>query len=96
MIGANGKLGWGSLDGFEYGRRAFMASAGKNYTVVASPSGTLSLADWLSGEPFAASVDTAHAVLVQVNWTALSNNNAGWEMWVVNPVPGGWELYEVR
>jgi len=41
-------------------------------------------------------VDKAKAVLVQVNWAALAKNNAGWEMWVVNPTATGWELYEVR
>ena len=98
MLGAAGRSGWGSLEGFEYERKAFMASAGKAYTAVANPSGTLSLAEWLTGDPFAASIDAAHAVLVQVNWTALSHNNAGWEMWIVNPIPGpgGWELYQVR
>ncbi len=96
MIGPNGKLGWGSIDGYELERQPFMKSAGTAYTAVANPSGTLSLADWLNGTPFAASIDTAHAVLVQVNWTALASNNAGWEMWVANPIPSGWELYQVR
>jgi len=50
-----------------------MASAGKAYTAVANPSGTLSLAEWLTGDPFAASIDAAHAVLVQVNWTRAVN-----------------------
>jgi hypothetical protein len=96
MIGANGRLVVGSLDGFELERQAFLKSAGKAYTVVANPPDTMSLTQWLSGTPFAASIDTAHAVLVQVSWTALAKNNAGWEMWVVNPINGGWELYQVR
>jgi len=37
-----------------------------------------------------------HAVLVEVDWTKLAGNNAGWEVWVVNPIPGGWQLFEVR
>jgi hypothetical protein len=96
MIGANGKLGWGSIDGYELERQPYMKSAGKAYTAAANPSGTMSLAQWLNGTPFAASIDTAHAVLVQVNWTALAKNNAGWEMWVANPIKSGWELYQVR
>ena len=96
MIGADGRLGWGSIDGYELERQPNMKSAGKAYTAVANPPDTMSLAQWLSGTPFAASIDTAHAILVQVNWTALAKNNAGWEMWVVNPIKGGWELYQVR
>ena len=96
MIGATGKLRVGSLDGFELERQTFLKTAGKAYTTVANPPGTMSLAEWLNGTPFAASIDTAHAVLVQVNWTALAKNNAGWEMWVANPIKGGWELYQLR
>ena len=96
MLAPDGTGGWGTLVAYTSERKAYLASAGKAYTVEANPSGTLSLADWLSGEPFAASVDKAHAVLVRVTWTALPNNNAGWEMWVVNPISGGWALYEAQ
>jgi hypothetical protein len=96
MLAPDGTGGWGTLVAYTSERKAYLASAGKAYTVEANPSGTLSLADWLSGESFAASVDKAHAVLVRVTWTALANNNAGWEMWVVNPISRGWALYEVR
>jgi hypothetical protein len=96
MLAPDGTAGWGSLAGYKTERQAYMASAGKNYTAVANPPGTLTLSEWLQGMDFAASVDLNDAVLVKVTWTALEHNNAGWEMWVVNPVPGGWALYEVR
>lgn len=96
LLGAGAQAGWGSLSAYTSERTAFMKSAGTVYTATANPSGTMSLTDWLAGTPFAGSIDTAHAVLVEVDWAALSGNNAGMEMWVANPVPGGWQLYEVR
>jgi hypothetical protein len=95
MIGPGGGA-WGTYANFEAERKIYMKSAGSKYTAVANPSGTLTLADWISGTPFAGKIDKTNAVLVKVEWTALKGNNAGWEMWVVNPIPGGWELYEVR
>jgi hypothetical protein len=77
-------------------RKAYLASAGKAYTEEANPPSSMSMSDWLSGMDFAPSIDQPNAVLVQVTWTALANNNAGWEMWIVNPTVNGWELYEVR
>jgi hypothetical protein len=37
-----------------------------------------------------------HTFLVRVSWTALSGNEAGWEMWIVNPMAAGFELYEAH
>ncbi|MFI5258166.1 MAG: hypothetical protein ACHQ01_00940 [Candidatus Limnocylindrales bacterium] len=97
MLGSGSQeAGWGTLTQYTSERKAFMTSAGKTYSAVANPSGVASISDWLSGTGFAPSIDVAHAVLVQVTWTALANNNAGMEMWVVNPIAGGWALYEVR
>jgi hypothetical protein len=96
MLAPGGTAGWGTLARYTGERAAFMKSAGKTYTAVANPAGTLSLAEWLSGASFAGSIDTAKCVLVRVDWAALSKDNAGWEMWVVNPTVIGWELYEVR
>ena len=77
-------------------RKAYLASAGKAYTEEANPPSTMSMSDWLSGTSFTPSIDQPNAVLVQVIWTALAKNNAGSEMWIVNPTISGWELYEVR
>jgi hypothetical protein len=96
MLGAGSQAGWGTLPAYTSERTAFMKSAGKAYTLTANPSGSLSLTEWLSGTTFGPSIDKVNCVLVKVDWTALAKNNAGWEMWVVNPIPGGWQLYEVR
>jgi hypothetical protein len=77
-------------------RKAYLASAGKAYTEEANPPSSMSMSDWLLGTTFTPSIDQPNAVLVQVTWTALAKNNAGWEMWLVNPTASGWELYEVR
>jgi hypothetical protein len=77
-------------------RKAYLASAGKAYAEEANPPSSMSMTDWLSGTSFTPSIDQANAVLVQVTWTALAKNNAGSEMWLVNPSVSGWELYEVR
>jgi hypothetical protein len=95
MLGPNAGA-WTDYASFVTERTMYLKTAGAKYTTVANPSGSLSLADWLNGTSFAASIDKSHAVLVQVTWTALAKNDAGWEMWVVNPTPTGWELYEVR
>jgi hypothetical protein len=95
---APGSMPGVTLASYTAERTAFLQSSGKGYAVVANPPDSMTLAEWLKGQPFAAQIDQAHAVLVKVTWTALADNNAGWEMWVVNPVKGGdgWELYEVR
>jgi hypothetical protein len=55
----------------------------------------LSIDDWLpaSQEP---NLDRAHAVLVQVDYPALSGNNAGYEIYVVGPVGSSWYIWPVR
>jgi hypothetical protein len=86
----------GSQTAYTEERTEFVNSAGKGYTAVANPTDIVPLATWLKGQTFASAIDKAHAVLVEVTWTSLAANNAGMEVWVVNPVAGGWELYGVR
>ena len=80
------------------GKKSIAENTIRKYTAVANPTDVMSLTDWIAGMPTAEQkpIDAAHAVLVEVTWTKLAGNNAGWEIWVVNPVPGGWELYEAR
>ena len=85
-----------SITAYTSERKAYLASAGKAYTEEANPPSSMSMSDWLLGTTFTPSIDQPNAVLVQVTWTALAKNNAGWEMWLVNPTATGWELYEVR
>jgi hypothetical protein len=74
----------------------FMESAGKGYNVVANPADVAALAEWLKNQPFASAIDRAHAVVVEVTWSALATANRPAQVWIVNPTPSGWELYEVR
>ena len=85
-----------SIAAYTSERKAYLASAGKAYTEEANPPSSMSMSDWLLGTTFTPSIDQPNAVLVQVTWTALAKNNAGWEMWLVNPTTSGWELYKVR
>jgi hypothetical protein len=98
MLGTQDQATRGMLTGYTSERSAYMKSAGSKYTAVANPTDVMSLTDWIAGMPTAEQkpIDAAHAVLVEVTWAKLAGNNAGWEIWVVNPVPGGWELYEAR
>jgi hypothetical protein len=96
MLGPGWQAYLGTMSTYTAERTAYMRSAGKRYTAEANPPNTKSLTDWLNGADYSSSIDMTNAVLVKVSWNALWYDNAGWEMWIVNPVPGGWELYEVR
>jgi hypothetical protein len=99
MLGPEWQASYGSLSAFTTSVQELRNGEGTAYTLAANPSTIMSLADWLSSMQWPAAtpvIDVAHAVLVEVDWTKLKGNNAGWEVWVVNPVPGGWELFEVR
>jgi hypothetical protein len=99
MLGPEWQSAWPSLSAYTTDRATWMKSAGPKYTTIANPPKIMSLADWLSGMTWpkaTPTIDMAHAVLVEVDWTKLAGNNAGWEVWVVNPIPGGWQLFEVR
>jgi hypothetical protein len=99
MLGPEWQAAWPSFSAYATDRAGWIKSAGPKYTAVANPPKILSLADWLSSMTWpkaTPTIDMAHAVLVEVDWTKLAGNNAGWEVWVVNPIPGGWQLFEVR
>jgi hypothetical protein len=99
MLGPEWQAAWNSESAYEADRSAWMKSAGSKYTATANPPNMRSLADWLSSMQWPAAkptIDMAKAVLVEVDWAKLSGDNADFEMWVVNPVPKGWELFEVH
>jgi hypothetical protein len=96
MLAPAAQLPLVSLSAYTTQRTAYLLTAGKAYTVEANPPSTMSLSDYLQGASYAAAIDMTNAVLVRVDWTALSGNDAGWEMWIVNPTAGGWELYEAH
>jgi hypothetical protein len=99
MLGPEWQANWASESAYATDRAQWIASAGPKYTTVDNPSDQMPLSGWLSSMQWPAAtptIDTAHAVLVEVDWTKLAGNNAGFEIWVVNPTASGWELFEVR
>jgi hypothetical protein len=99
MLGPEWQAAWPSESAYATDRAVWITAAGPKYTTAANPPTIMSLADWLSAMTWPGAtptIDKTHAVLVEVDWTKLAGNNAGWEVWVVNPIPGGWELFEVR
>jgi hypothetical protein len=99
MLGPEWQAAWSSESAYETDRATWIKSAGPKYTATANPKNMMSLADWVSSMQWPAgkpSIDMVKAVLVEVDWAKLAGDNAGFEMWVVNPVPKGWELFEVR
>jgi hypothetical protein len=96
MLSAWQQSVFGSEASFATTQKAFLPTMKKGASLTANPKGYMSLADWIAGQPYESSIHKATAQLVLVEWVALQGNNAGWEMWVVNPIAGGWELYQVR
>jgi hypothetical protein len=99
MLDAVWQANWTDEGAFDTACSQQVASTGETFFLTANPSNMMGLADWLSGMAYPGptpTVDMAHAVLVEVDWTKLQGNNAGWDMWVANPVPGGWEIFQVR
>jgi hypothetical protein len=84
-----------SLADYTAERSAFFTSVAGRYTVVTSPSGVAPITDWLAATN-GASIDLAHAVLVEVDYPALAGNNAGYDLYIVNPGATGLQIYSVR
>jgi hypothetical protein len=95
LLGITTRGRWGaSLDKFTQDRAAFLAKAGRAYTLALDPTNTLPLNEWTTGTSWGPGIDLKNAHLVTVHWAALSPD-AGLEIWVVNPgKTGGWLLYE--
>lgn len=99
MLGPEWQAAWSSESAYQADRSAWMKSSGTQYTATANPPNMMSLAEWVGSMQWPAAkpaIDMAKAVLVEVDWVKVSGDNAGFEMWVVNPTPKGWELFEVR
>ncbi|HEY7827929.1 MAG TPA: hypothetical protein VIB99_06825 [Candidatus Limnocylindrales bacterium] len=76
-------------------RAQFFRSVAGRYTVTQPPTGTAPLASWLAN-PWSSSIDQANAVLVEVDYPALGGNNAGYDVYIVNPTSTGYAIYDVR
>jgi hypothetical protein len=87
---------WGTLNGFQKERAAFLTTAGESYREELSPTNTLTLKQWIEGVGWASKIDQAHAYLISVKWTSFVSPYAGWEIWVASPTKTGWLLYLVR
>lgn len=95
MLGPEAQAHKGTLAAFSSERAAFFRNLGGRYTVVVSPADVAPIATWLPGT-YGAPIDLAHAVLVEVDYPALAGNNAGYDLFIVNPVAGGLQIYDVR
>jgi hypothetical protein len=81
------------LDAFASERAAFFVSVAGRY-VVGDPA---SATDWANYGPVTAGADRSRAWFIEVEYPALSNNNAGYEQFVVAPDSGGaWRIWPVR
>jgi len=93
MLGKGSTSHWGNSAAFKKERAAFLATAGTSYQEELSPTNTLTLRQWVEGQPWATSIDQAHAYLISIKWPAVADPG-GWEIWVLNPTSsGGWALY---
>ncbi len=96
ILGPEEQMQRASLGAFQAERTAFFASVHGRYTVGTPRSDLKELMGWLpAGAP--ASAIISRSFLVQVDYPALSGNNAGWELFMVAPDPAGdWRLWQLR
>jgi hypothetical protein len=81
------------LSSFTSERRAFFVSVAGRYTLGAPTR----VNDWTSYAPVVSGADRSRAYLIEVDYPALSNNNAGYEQFVVAPDSSGtWRIWPVR
>lgn len=74
-------------------RSAFFASVGGAYDV-GSPS---RVTDWAAYDPLVTGADRSHRWLVEVGYSELAGNNAGYEQFVIAPdSTGTWRIWPVR
>jgi hypothetical protein len=87
---------WASLETFTEERSAYFKSVHGKFTVIApAPKYSGSIMDWQSAM-FGATLDVTQAVLVEVDYPALALNNAGYDLFIVQPGEAGLEIFEVR
>ena len=75
-------------------RAAYFTSVAGRYTMGAP---TQQVPDWTIYAPLIHGADLTHAYLIEVDYPALSGNNAGYEQFVVAPdATGTWRIWPVR
>ena len=81
------------LDSFASERAAFFDSVDGRYTL-GDPT---RVRDWTAYEPLVSGAVRSRAWLIEVDYPTLSNNNAGYEQFVVAPdSSGAWRIWPVR
>jgi hypothetical protein len=95
MLAPEAQAAGGSLAAYADERGAFFKSVAGQFKVGTPPAGTAPITSWLSSTN-GASIDLRHAVLLEVDYPALANNNAGYDLYIVNPRGTGLEIFNVR
>jgi len=82
------------LDAYAAERAPYYDSVGGRYTLGAP---TQDVPDWATYAPLIEGADVSRAYLIEVDYPALSGNNAGYEQFVVGPdASGTWWVWPVR
>lgn len=85
-----------TLASFSAERSQFLASSKGQFSVQPGDATPSSISQWLASG-VTDGVDPARAAVVEVDFPALSGNNAGYEVFLVSPVASGeWLLWQVR
>ena len=95
LLASDGPTRTQTLAAWSAERGQFFKSVAGRYTIVVSPTDVAPLASWLAS-PWSSSIDLAHALLVEVDYPALGGNNAGYNLYIVNPTAAGLQIYDVR
>lgn len=95
-LAPSSRLQWGSLERFRADRSEYFKSVGGKFTVIApAPEDLGPITDWQSAMD-GTLLDVTQAVLVEVDYPALPLNNAGYELFIVQPGSTGLQLFPVR
>ena len=81
---------WATEAKFIADRTTFVSRSGAHYREELNPPNTLSIAQWAEGRGWKINPG---AYLVSIYWPNQPETNRRWEIWVVNPIATGWELY---
>ena len=93
MLGARERLKFPSEAQWAMERYQFFQGV-KSYTVITNPKDVEPITAWLQGTN-GATIDPAHAVLVEVHYTGVPGP-ANWDLYIVNKTSDGLEIYNVR
>ncbi len=81
---------WGTEAKFIADRQSFIAKSGAAFKEELNPPNTLTIPQWAEGRGWKINPG---AYLVSVHWLNYPDPYKSWEIWVINPIAKGWELY---